>query len=86
LLTGTKKNCKIRQEDEDTTNHPWTASPKGRHRSLVCSQKTGRKGPDAVRKSYTVEITKLVQYVDRKEYPLQQIVRTHQPLNSVTDT
>jgi len=27
------------------------ASPKGRRRSLVCSQKTGRKGPDAVRRS-----------------------------------
>jgi hypothetical protein len=28
--------------------------------------------------AYTVEITKLVEYVDRKEDPLQQIVRMHQ--------
>jgi len=31
--------------------NPWTSSPKGIHRSLVYSQKTGRKGPDAVRRS-----------------------------------
>ena len=28
--------------------------------------------------AYTVEITKLVKYVDRREDPLQQIVRMHQ--------
>ena len=30
------------------------------------------------------EITKLMEYVDRKEDPLKQVVRTHQ-LSSVTD-
>jgi len=29
------------QEKEKTANHPWTASPKGRRRSLGCSRKTG---------------------------------------------
>jgi hypothetical protein len=28
--------------------------------------------------AYAVEITKLVEYVDRKEDPLMQVVRTHQ--------
>jgi len=28
--------------------------------------------------AHAVEITKLVEYVDRKEDPLMQIVRTHQ--------
>jgi hypothetical protein len=51
FLTGTRKKCKPGQENEETANHPPTASPKGRHRSLVCSQKTGRKGPDAIRRS-----------------------------------
>ena len=41
-------------------------------RLLVCPQKTGRKGLDAV------YIIKLVEYVDRKEDPLIQVVRTHQ--------
>jgi len=35
----------------ETANHSRTASPKGRRRSFVCFQKTGRKGPEAVRKS-----------------------------------
>jgi len=39
---------------------------------------TGRNGSDAVRNSPTVETTKLVEYVDRKEDPLMQVVRTHQ--------
>jgi hypothetical protein len=32
--------------------------------------------------AYTVEITKLVDYTASKEYPLKQIVRTHQHINS----
>jgi hypothetical protein len=31
--------------------------------------------------AHTVEITKLVEYVDRKEEPLIQVVRTHQHNN-----
>jgi len=40
---------KARRENEETSNHSWTASPKGRCRSLECSQKIGREGLDAVR-------------------------------------
>jgi len=84
FLTGTRKKCQSGQENEETANHPWTALPKGKHRSLVCSQKTGRKGPDELEEAYTVEIMKLVEYVDRKEDTLIQIVRMHQHnINSV---
>jgi len=43
-----QKTAKTRSENEETTNHSWTASSKGRCRWLVCTQKTGRKGSDAV--------------------------------------
>ena len=42
---------KTRPENEETTNHSWTASLKFRSRSLVRSQKTGGKRRDAVRSS-----------------------------------
>jgi hypothetical protein len=44
-----RKTAKTRPENEEITNHLWKASPKGICRLLVCFQKTGRKGPDAVR-------------------------------------
>jgi len=43
--------AKTRPENKETTNHSWTASPKRGCRSLVCPQKTGRKGLDEVRSS-----------------------------------
>jgi hypothetical protein len=46
-----RRTAKPGYENEEFANHPRTASPKGRCRSLVSSQKTGRKGPDAVRRS-----------------------------------
>jgi len=46
-----RRTAKTGQENYETANYPWTPLPKGRHRSLVCYQKTGRKGPDAVRRS-----------------------------------
>jgi hypothetical protein len=46
-----RRTAKAGPENEETTNHSWTASTKGRCRSLVCYQKTGGKGPDAVRSS-----------------------------------
>jgi hypothetical protein len=73
-----RRTATTRQENEETVNHPWTASPKNRPRSLLCSQKTGRKWSDQLEEAYTAEITKLVDYVDRKEDPLLQTVRTHQ--------
>jgi hypothetical protein len=38
----------------------------------------GRRGLMQLETSHAVEITKLVEYVDRKEGPLIQVVRTHQ--------
>ena len=46
-----RRTAKTRQENEGTANHPWTASPKGRLRLLVCYQKAERKGSDVVRRS-----------------------------------
>jgi hypothetical protein len=40
------RTAKTRQENEEITNHPKTASLKGIHRLYVRSQKTGSKGPD----------------------------------------
>jgi hypothetical protein len=45
------RTAKTRQENEEITNHPKIASPKGRCRLYVCSQKTRRKGPDEGRRS-----------------------------------
>ena len=41
--------------------------PKSDVDRLYVPRKTGRKGPDVVRRAYAAEITKLVEYVDRKE-------------------
>ena len=52
-------------------------------------RKQGRRGQIQLEEAYRVEITTLVEYVDRKDDPLIQIVRTHQhniQLNSVTDS
>jgi hypothetical protein len=51
FFTGTKKNYKNWIGNKETTNHTWTASPKGRFRPLLFSQKPGRKGLDAVTSS-----------------------------------
>ena len=77
-LIGTKKNCKTKPENKETTNHSWTASPKSRCRSLVCPRKQGGRGLMQLEAAHAVEITKLAEYVDRKEDPLIQIVTTHQ--------
>ena len=69
---------KLDRKTRKLNNHSWTASPKGRCRTLVCSQKTGRKGLDAVRSSQCSRNYKLVEYVDGKKDPLIQVVRTHQ--------
>jgi len=45
---------------------------------IIIITTTGRKEPDAVRSSPTVKITKLGKFVDRKEDPLIQVVRTQQ--------
>jgi len=45
---------------------------------LYVPRKQGGRGPRQLEEAYRVDITKLVEYVDRKEDPLIQIVRTHQ--------
>jgi hypothetical protein len=72
-----RRTAKVRPENEETTNHSWTASPKGRCRSLVCSQKTGRKRPDAIRSSPRSRNCK-TGGICREEDPLRHVVRTHQ--------
>jgi len=52
-----------------------------RHRSLVCSQITGRKGPDAVRGSVHSRNYK-TGGICRQQYPLIQIARTQKHINS----
>lgn len=39
------------QKNKEPANHPWKALLKSRRGSFVCSQKTGRKGADPVRRS-----------------------------------
>jgi len=63
-----RKTAKTRQENEETANHPWTASPQGSCRSLVCSQKTGGMDLMQLEEAYAIEITKLVEYVDKGSY------------------
>jgi len=45
---------------------------------LYVPRKEGGRGLMQLAAAHAVEITKLVEYVDRKEDPLMQIVRTHQ--------
>jgi hypothetical protein len=56
----------------------WTASPTGRSRLLVCSQKTRRKGTDAVRRSPYSRNYKTGRMCRQNEDPLIQNLRTHQ--------
>jgi len=45
---------------------------------LYAPRKQGGRGLMQLEEAHAVEITKLVEYVDRKEDPLIQVVRTHQ--------
>ena len=78
IIIGRRRTAKTRPENEETTNHSWTASPKSRCRSLVFPRKQGGRDLMQLEAAHAVEITKLVEYVERKEDPLKQIVRTHQ--------
>ena len=72
------RTAKTRQENEETATHSRTASPKDRHKSLFCSQKTERKGPDAGRTTVHSLNDKTGEFVDRKEDLLIQLVITHE--------
>jgi len=52
--------------------------PKADVDRLYVSRKQGGMGLMQLEAAHAVEITKLVEYVDRKEDPLIQVVRTHQ--------
>jgi hypothetical protein len=52
--------------------------PKADVDRLFVPRKQGGRGLMQLEAAHTVEITKLVEYVDRKEGPLIQVVRTHQ--------
>jgi hypothetical protein len=52
--------------------------PKADVDRLYVPRKQERRGLLQLEAALTVEITKLVEYVDRKEDPLIQVVRTHQ--------
>jgi len=52
--------------------------PKADADFLYVPRKQGGRGLMQLEEAYAVEITKLVEYVDRKEDPLIQVVRTHQ--------
>ena len=45
---------------------------------LYVPREQGGRGLMQLEEAYAVEITKSVEYVDSKQYPLIQIVRTHQ--------
>ena len=45
---------------------------------MYVPRKQGRWGLMQLEEAYTVEITKLVEYIDSKEDPLRQTVRMHQ--------
>jgi hypothetical protein len=67
--------------NKETANHPWTASPKGRRRSLVRSQ-DGRLLMQ-LEEAYSAEVTKLMEY-DSKEDQQLRTVGTNQHSTSST--
>jgi hypothetical protein len=61
-------------ENEEIANYPWTASHRGKSRSLV----QGGRGLMQLEIAFVVDTTQVVDYVDSKKDLLIQIVRTHQ--------
>ena len=56
--------------------------PKADADRLYFPRQQGGRGLMQLEETYTVEITKLVEYADRKEDPLIQIVRIHQHITN----
>jgi len=73
-----RRTMKTGNKNKKIDNHPWKASPKGRHRSPVCPRKEGGRKLMKLEEAHIVEITKLKEYEDSKELPLIQIVRMYQ--------
>ena len=79
LLTGTKNNCKncTGKTRKLLTIH-GQHHPKADVDRLYVPRKQGGRGLMQLEAAHAVEITKLVEYVDREEDRLIQVVRTHQ--------
>ena len=89
IIIGRRRTAKTRPENEETTNHSWTASPKSRCRSLVFPQKTGRKGLDAVRSSPCSRNYKIGGICRKEGRPTNtgcQNIPTQHRLSSVTES
>jgi len=69
-----KLDCKIRKLLTIHGQH----HPKADVDRLYVPRKQGGNGLMQLEAAHAVEITKLVEYIDRKEDPLIQVVRTHQ--------
>jgi hypothetical protein len=82
-----RRTAKTGQETKLLTIH-GQHHPKADIDHLYVPRKQGGRGQIQLQDAYRVETTKLVQYVDRKEDPLIQIVNapTQHQLGSVTDS
>ena len=78
LLTGTKKELqKLDRKTRKLLTIHGQHHPKADVDRLYVPRKYGRRGMAQLEAAHAVEITKLVEYVDWKEDPLIQVVRTH---------
>jgi hypothetical protein len=77
VLTGCKKNYENWDRKTKLLTIHGQHHPKGDVDRLYVPRKQGGGGLMQL-EAYTVEITKLVEYIDSKEHPLKQIVRMHQ--------
>jgi hypothetical protein len=78
LLSGTKKSCKLDQKPRKLLTIHGHNHPKADVVRLYVPRKQGGRGLMQFEVVHAVEITKLVKYVDRKEDPLIQVVKTYQ--------
>jgi len=68
---------KLDQKTRELLNIHGQHHPKADVDRLYVPRKQGGRGLMKLEAAHAVEITKLVEYVDRKEDPLIQVVRTH---------
>jgi len=78
LLTGTKRTKKLDRETRKLLTIYGQHHPKADVDRLHVPRKQGERALMQLEAARAVEITKLVEYVDRKEDPLIQVFRTHQ--------
>ena len=73
-----RRSAKTRPEKKELLNIHRQHYPKADADRLYVPRKQGGWGLMQLEAAHAVEITKLLEYVDRKEDPLIQVVRTHQ--------